>query len=1207
MKKLAQLSIVNRAVITLLCLVVLGAGVYAATQLKQELFPDLTIPGGSITTAYPGATGESVEKEVTEPLEAALRGVPGITRVSSTSQTNMSQIQVEWEYGRNATDMESQIRQAVARTEAELPEDSDPTVMIGSLDDFPVVVLAVSSEHDPGELASRLEKFAVPDLQDVPGVRAVQVTGQRAKQIEITARPDDVERRDVQLNQLQDLFQSAQNPVPAGDLGGANGRLNVEVGTALESAEQIGELRLQSPDGPVALKEVADVKLIDAPATSFSRVDGRDALSIAVIKTPDANTVEVANAVMATLPSVAAGVGGDTTFTDVFNQAPFIEESIENLATDGILGLIMAVVVILVFLWSGRSTIITGVSIPLSLLIAIVALFVGDHTLNLLTLSALTISVGRVVDDSIVVIENINRHRGLVPLKDFGPDVITRATGEVGMAISSSTLITVAVFLPIGLVGGQTGELFRPFALTSMVALLASLLVALVVVPVLAYWFLRPTNRELAKEARGERTIGPSDDDLAAQHAEKPSRMQRAYLPVLTWSLRHRIVTLAIAAVVFIGTMAMTPLLRTDFIGSAGEDTITVQQTLPEGTTLEQADDAARSTEEFLAGQSGIASYQTTVGGGDPMFGGGGDNSVTYALTLDEDADPAAISANLRAEFEQRFSGGEFMIMAGSGSTGSQNVEVEVTGADLADLEQATVDLTAELAEVDGLADVRSDLTVSEDLLLVDVDEAKAADAGMTQATIGMAVNDAIQGTTLGDITTDHGSTEVLLRSREPIKDAAALRDLELPVTEKQNADAQKELSDEAERRQDEMTAEQEAKAEQDLADQEQELRDSRADLQSDLNDLRSQLSDARRAAEQGPQIPPGVGGEIPGPGGMPADPSAGGDAQVEQLEESVQQMEEQLSELDDQIAGLDEQRAESEEQQAKQDEIADLTEQAQDAKGEPKKVSEVAEIIEDKTPASVSRVDGHRTLTITATPTGDDLGAVSMQVNQILADADLPAGVEATMGGVSAEQDEAFNQLWLAMGVAIAMVYIIMVATFRSILQPLLLLISVPFAATGAVGILLATGTALGLPAMIGLLMLIGIVVTNAIVLIDLINTYRRRGSDLDDAVVHGARLRLRPIVMTALATIMGLAPMASGLTGGGIFISQSLALVVIGGLVSSTLLTLILVPVLYHLLESFLSRRQERRQDRREQALRAGQDDEEDTGDLADLGLAD
>ena len=347
-------------------------------------------------------------------------------------------------------------------------------------------------------------------------------------------------------------------------------------------------------------------------------------------------------------------------------------------------------------------------------------------------------------------------------------------------------------------------------------------------------------------------------------------------------------------------------------------------------------------------------------------------------------------------------------------------------------------------------------------------------------------------------------------------------------------------------------------------------------------------------------------------PPGMPVDPTqaaaaqaqaeqaalaqarAQRDAQLEQLRETRDRMREQLTALDESADKLQQSRADAAAQRARATEMQERSEAIREATGDAVVLNQVADVVEVPSDATIRRVDGERAVTITAAMTGDDLGAATTALQEGLDVLDLPAGVEATIGGVSSEQQEAFNQLWLAMGVAIAIVYLVMVATFRSLVQPLILLISVPFAATGAIGLLLLTDTALGIASMIGLLMLIGIVVTNAIVLIDLINQYRDQGAGLDEAIINGSRLRLRPIVMTALATIMALVPMAIGITGGGVFISMSLAIVVIGGLVSSTALTLILVPVLYHLVENLKLRISTRGQKRRREA------DDEETTDL-------
>ncbi|WP_306302372.1 efflux RND transporter permease subunit [Kineosphaera limosa] len=299
----------------------------------------------------------------------------------------------------------------------------------------------------------------------------------------------------------------------------------------------------------------------------------------------------------------------------------------------------------------------------------------------------------------------------------------------------------------------------------------------------------------------------------------------------------------------------------------------------------------------------------------------------------------------------------------------------------------------------------------------------------------------------------------------------------------------------------------------------------------------------------------------------------------LQQIDAFIAQSQGQVAAIDQQIAALTAQQAKARSSAVEAQRLADLTRAAQEVTGVALRLDDVATVREVSAPSTITRTDGTRTVTVSGTPTGGDLSTTNAALRDGLAATALPSGVTATIAGVSADQEEAFRQLGLAMAIAIAIVFLVMVATFRSLAQPLILLVSVPFAATGAAVLLLLTDTALGLPAMIGLLMLIGIVVTNAIVLIDLVNQYRAAGADVHEAILHGARLRLRPIVMTAMATICALIPMALGLTGGGVFISRPLAIVVIGGLITSTLLTLILVPVLYDALEQGRARLRERR----------------------------
>lgn len=1240
---LTRLGLANKAVVVLATLVIIGVGLFAMRGLRQELIPSITIPGAGVVAVYPGAGPTAVETEVTQPLETALKQVDGVTSVNSTSANNVAQIQVEWDFSENTDQMVADLRSAIDGAKANLPQDVDPEVFSGGFEDVPVIYLAVSSDKAPAELAQDLENVAIPKLSELEGVRTAAISGQEVREVVISERPADADRLNVDLSQLQQVLPMYKAPVPAGALAEAGQDRNVQVGVALGSVEAVQNLQLQGSDGPVALSSVADVADLPAPVTTYSRVNGEPSLALAVMKTQDANTVTVANEVRDALPELQREIGGGITFETVFDQAPFIEQSIHDLEVEGGLGLLMAVLVILLFLRSGRPTIITAISIPLSLLIALISMFLADYTLNLLTLSALTVAVGRVVDDSIVVIENIERHRD--EGEAFDSRLIVGAVKEVAGAVTSSTLTTVAVFLPLGLVSGQTGELFRPFALTVMVALLASLLVSLTIVPVLASWFMRPRTRPLSEQrqarqqARAERRAeaaaarataeaerdrarrdkdfvraqrrhakaeqafraqlarrnlepAAADDAVAAWYQQNPApvalpeqssavavhhvhdsaetALQRWYLPVLRWSLHHPVVTLVVAVLVFVLTMGMTTLLKTDFIGEAEQTTLQVSTTLPPGTDLDTTDAATRKIEGVLAQDPAVLNYQTTVGGGsaEQQFSGtgGGANTATISVNLKPESNGRVVADRLSAQYQDITDAGEIEVGL-AGGTGSTQVAIEVQGTDEATLAQGSQQIVDMMSGIDGLETVKSDLSEQQTLLQVDINEPVAARYGMSQGTIGQAVRTAIDGTQLGSMTIDDVNRDIYLRSATPVKTKADLENLLLPVTQKQTVDAQKAEADR-------LKAEAEAKSQEQLADsldeldkQQRELRRGRTELADQLSALRAQLAAARSGGGNAAPVDP----TQLDPNAIAAQQRA---AQLAQLQEAIDQMEKQIDQLDEQIAGMDDQRKQIRDQAAEAKQAQAEQEAAAEIEGSPIRLNRVATVDEVPGPASIRRSDGTRTVTVTAASTSDNLGATTAQLQQGLTRTDLPSGVTASIGGVSQEQNEAFAQLLLAMAVAIALVYIIMVATFRSLLQPLILLVSVPFAATGAILLLLVTGTPLGVPAMIGLLMLIGIVVTNAIVLIDLVNQFRQRGASVDDAVIHGSRLRLRPIIMTALATIMALLPMGLGLTGGGVFISKPLAIVVIGGLITSTLLTLVLVPVLYHVVEGLRER---------------------------------
>ena len=1213
MSLLTRLSLVNRLVVALLSIAVVIFGIVSITTLKQELIPSTTAPMAMVTATYPGSSPQIVADEVADPIEQAVQGVTGVIKVSSSSTTGSSQITVEWDYGLDNDKVLADISNAVNSVESTLPENVTTNVAAGSSDDIPVLQLAVASDLTLTKLGTLVDDRVVDKLEAVDGVRTVQVSGQDTTRVEITTKAAQLDRYDLTVAGVTQSVTDQLTALPAGTSYDGDTALTVEVGSAPDSVKTVAALPIATQDhGAKRLDQLATVKIASIERTSISRADGRPALGLTVLKTSDADAVEVSHAVTDLTPELARDLGNNASFTTVFDQSPLIEESLNDLATEGGLGLGFAVLIILVFLLSVRSTIITAISIPLSLLIAMVGLWAADYSLNLFTLAALTVAVGRVVDDSIVVIENIKRRTGHTRRPSM--DDIVAAVKEVGGAVTASTLTTVAVFLPVATVSGSTGELFRPFAVTVAIALTASLFVALTIVPLLAYWFMR-----------GKKTVEARD--AAASEAEKVTRLQRGYLPVLLFSLRRPFVVIGVAVALLAGTIGATAFLKTDFLGSFGDDrALLVTQTLPAGLKLEAGSKAAEQVEAALKANPDVKNYQATIG--QP----GSPNLVQYFITLTDTADTEAATTNLRSQLAETPDGGEIVVEPGSAAYSSNDLTVTLSGDDAETLRTASDELLGMVKTVPSLTDVSSNLADERPLLRVAINKRRAAELGFTQAEIGAGVSTALQGAKAGSITLDNDTTDVYIRTHAPDATPKQIAALKLPVTQLQQQLAVDKASDALEKRSDDLSDRGDALSDRSdaLSDQQKDLADrqkatgeeqqdkanakaqeGKDDLVDSRSDARTAVSKAKKALSEAKKIklPPEP---VPGAPGTPVTAEqiayqqafqakqgaiAQAEAGVKQAESGVDQLNDQVNSTNEQLSDSAEQQAQSDrysnegdrlsdagevlqdEQKELQDEQKELAEDQSDLadlKARPIEVRDVADVVTENAPSTVRREDGKQAVTITGTPAGTDLGAVNTALTAKVAEFTPPAGVTVVAGGASADQAKAFSQLGLAMGLAIVLVFIIMVATFKSLIQPLILLVAVPFAATGALGGLLVTGTPLGVPAMIGLLMLIGIVVTNAIVLIDLINTYRERGEDPLTAIIDGARLRLRPIIMTAAATVFALLPMGLGLTGaGGGFIGKPLAVVVIGGLVSSTLLTLLLVPVLYGLVARVAGKR--------------------------------
>ncbi|HEY0495572.1 MAG TPA: efflux RND transporter permease subunit [Kutzneria sp.] len=1034
---LTRLSLANRGLVALVALIALGFGAWAIPSLQRQLLPSLAFPAAVVVSQYPGASPEIVQDQVTKPIEDALRSVPGQTQLTSTSSQGSSSVTVQFDFGTNLDNAVNKMSQAVNQIAAQLPTTVKPNVIVGNTDDLPVIVLAASSDADQQQLASKLTSTVLPELQGITGVRDASVTGARDKVVTISLDNAKLAATGLSSTAVTTALRANGTPTPAGTLNQGSQTLTVQIGQRLSSVDDVRNLYLtptappapgRPAPQPVKLGDVAQVNEGLATATSITRTNGKESLGVSVTKTPDGNAVEISQQVRDKISQLETDLGNNAKLTVIQDQAPAVNQAVEGLTQEGLLGLAFAVLVILVFLLSIRSTLVTAVSIPLSVVIALIVLWTTKTSLNLLTLGGLTIAIGRVVDDSIVVLENIKRHLS------YGEDkkrAVLDGTREVAGAVTASTLTTVAVFAPIAVVGGLVGELFAPFGLTVTVALLASLLVALTIVPVLAYWFLKP-----AKEGT---------DPEEAVRKELRSPLQRIYVPVIRFATRRRWTTVVIAILVLFGTLAMGAGLKTNFLDGSGENTVNVSQTLPVGSSLATTDAAAKRVETAIQGVDGINTYQVTVGAGGGFLGFGGNSGTSkasYAITIKDGADLNTVQNALRDKLDALPDAGKITVGAqGGGGFNGSGLQVVVNATDENVLRTASDAVQKTMSGISGVTDVTSDLVNSAPEVQVSVDRQLAARQGLSDSTIGQAVQAQLAGSQIGQLTLNGTSENVVLRTGTAPADLDALKALPLP----------------------------------------------------------------------------GLAGVV--------------------------------------------------------------------------RLDSVATVQQTNGPTQIKRINGSRSATVSGTADSANTGAISVELTQKLKDTKLPAGASYSVGGVSQQQSDAFGNLGIALAVAVALVFLIMVAVFRSLMQPLVLLVSIPFAATGAIAALLISGIPLGLPSLIGVLMLVGIVVTNAIVLMDLINKYREDGMSIADAVVEGGRRRLRPILMTAAATIFALLPMALGLTQSGAFISRPLAVVVIGGLVSSTLLTLLLVPTLYTMVENTKERFRKRREGKHRRPAEAEQ----------------
>jgi HAE1 family hydrophobic/amphiphilic exporter-1 len=806
MRRIVRWSLENKSVVILATILLIGSGAYATTRLNQELLPDISFPIITISTPVAGAGPDLVDEQVTQPVEDAIDGVEGIESVRSTSSEGFSVVLVEFDLDADTEEAESDLQAAIDGIQ--LPSQAgDPEVRSQSASQFPIMSLSLAvKDQDLADLTEYAEDDVVSAIEEVDGVASVDVIGGAERRIRVDLDPDELKEKGLSTDAVVGAVSGARVDAPVGsvsvnsretpvtttsELGGIGALEDLPVG--VESGDTGGAPPAPSagiPDGtvpgaappgapggvpggasapptgasappagsaagaapaaagePVLLGDVAEVREVGSDLSGISRTNGEPSVGLNVIKETDTNTVEVAAGVERVLDDVREEIGPDQVVV-VANTATDVEESVSGLVEEALVGAFLAILVIFAFLRSVRATLVTAVSLPTSVLAALLFSWVDNLTLNVITLAGLTIAVGRVVDDAIVVLENSYRY----VQKGYEPEeAALKGTTEVASAITSSTLTTIAVFAPLALVGGIVSKFFVPLSLTVALALVASLVVAVTIIPVLVSIFLRRRSTDRASD-----TAEDKSEDSEDESAQRPGLLVRLYTPMLRWSLRHRLAVLLLALLAFGGGLGLVRLLPVTFFPPSEERLLIADVELPAGTALGQTSDRLRPFEDFLQQDAGIKNYQVSVGGEDtqdPESPFRPANRAQAFINVRESADVSRTLDRVDREGDGLY-GDNFQVQILSNGPPQGGLEAVLTGGSKEELARAADLVTEEFRELGGVNNVESDLSGGNPEIEIEVDPEKAAKAGLSPGVVSGSLASLLGGstvTTLGD------------------------------------------------------------------------------------------------------------------------------------------------------------------------------------------------------------------------------------------------------------------------------------------------------------------------------------------------------------------------------------------------------------------------------------------------------------------------
>ena len=1032
---------VRRPVMTMMIfMAILIIGIVALTQLPIDLMPKIEMPTMSVITLYPGASAEDVEKLVTEVIESRVATVSHIKEVLSTSEENVSSIIMRFEWGTDLNEVADDVRQNLEFAKRYLPDDAEkPRLIKFNLSMMPVVILGATADESYSRLYYLIDDELCDPLKRLPGVASTVIMGGEEREIQVNLDHHRLEAYHLSVNQITSILAAENLTLSTGSIKVGRTEYSLRVPGEFNNPDQVRNVVVGNVNGvPVYLRDVAEVKDSFKDVDRRVRLDRKPGLLVMVQKQSGENTVKIANEIRKALPEISKKLPPDVKVSIAIDTSDFIKRSISSLATTIGWALLFVVLVVFLFLREIRGSFIVAVTIPFSLIIAFIFLYVGDYTINIVSLSAIAIAIGMVVDNAIVIYENIYRHR--TEMFEHRREASVFGASEVGLAVAASTVTTVAIFFPIIFVPGITGTMFKELAFTVMIVLAASLFSALTLTPMLSSQVMRVPVSSGKKKGFLQKFH---------DYTERWFRgLENTYKNILQWALGHRKITVGIGLGVFIISLLMLRLVGTEFMPTMDQGEFMGTIELPVGTRVEATDEVMERIEEIIEkdvpekelmfarcgiSQTGMETMMGRRADTNIIMVGGklvpkkqrkrSEREIEYLLTKKVSAIPGIRTMDFSPQDTvQQLQG-----------SSEKPVSVEVFGDDLEKTDEVALKIKNLMSKISGITDITISREKGKPELWVKVEREKASALGLNVAQIAGTLRTKFYGSTATKFREGGKEYDVFVRLRE-------------------------------------------------------EDRKSLADIYNTFV-----------TSPAGKQIP----------------------------------------------------------------------------------ISSIATIVETRGPLVLERKNQERVVYVGGALYKRSLGSVVKDIKRGLSRLKIPDGVDVKIAGSAQDQAESFRYLLMALILGIVLIYMVMAAQFESLLDPFIIMFSVPFAITGVIWALFITGKTLNIISFIGMIMLVGIVVNNAIVLIDYTNILRARGISLREAILTSGGRRLRPILMTALTTIFALLPLALS-RGEGSEMWSPLAISVIGGLLVSTIVTLILVPTLYSILEERIKKNNQRAKER-------------------------